>query len=183
MEQSPHVMMAGDGAEAFGQQDGIVMLPLEYFYTEKRWKQLQQALEKERQQKDSLKPIKINTLPFDSEKQKHGTAGCVTLDKMGNLAAGTSTGGITNKRFGRVGDSPIIGAGTYANNRSCAVSATGDGEYFIRTVVAHDIAALVEYQGVELKKAAHTVLEKVKELEPAKPLEPMVTIVETKSST
>ncbi len=152
MEQSPHVMMIGDGAEAFAKAHGVKLVPQEYFYTEKRWKQLQDALAKER---DSSKG-KMSTP--DSTEQKHGTVGCVALDKMGNLAAGTSTGGTTNKRFGRVGDSPIIGAGTYANNKTCAVSATGTGEYFIRSVVGHDISALMEYKGMSVKDAAETVV-------------------------
>ena len=164
MEQSPHVMMVGEGAESFAKQRGIEMVPQEYFYTEKRWKQLQQLLEKEKKQQDSLKQIKMNALPFDSEEKQLGTVGCVALDRIGNIAAGTSTGGIANKRFGRVGDSPILGAGTYANNQSCGVSATGDGEYFIRSVVVHDISALVEYQSMPIQKAAETVIGKVGKL-------------------
>jgi beta-aspartyl-peptidase (threonine type) len=100
---------------------------------------------------------------LDLEK-KFGTVGCVALDKYGNLAAGTSTGGMTNKKFGRIGDSPIIGAGTYANNKTCAVSCTGHGEYFIRNVVAYDVAALMEYKGYTLQQAAHeVVMKKLKE--------------------
>jgi beta-aspartyl-peptidase (threonine type) len=163
MEQSPHVMMAGEGAEAFALQHGIEMMPTEYFRTERRWKQLQQTLEKERQQSDSLKQIKMNAVPFEKEEEL-GTVGCVALDEFGNLAAGTSTGGMTNKRYGRIGDSPIIGAGTYANNNTCAVSATGDGEYFIRSVVAHDISALMEYSNLSVQAAAETVIAKVGKL-------------------
>ncbi len=96
--------------------------------------------------------------------KKHGTVGCVAMDENGNLAAGTSTGGITNKRYGRIGDSPIIGAGTYANNKTCAVSATGDGEYFIRAVVAHDISALMQYKNLSAKEAGEEVIKKVGEI-------------------
>jgi beta-aspartyl-peptidase (threonine type) len=164
MEKSPHVMMAGEGAEAFAKQQGIEMVPPEYFRTERRWNQLQQLLEKEKRQQDSLEQHKLNALPFDTKEEQLGTVGCVARDKMGNLAAGTSTGGMTNKRFGRIGDSPIIGAGTYANNSTCAVSATGDGEFFIRSVVAHDIAALLDYRSLPLQKAAETVIDKVGKL-------------------
>jgi len=154
MERSPHVMMVGDGAEAFAKAQGMELVGAEYFYTERRWKQLQAARAKEEQQKDSSK-LKKYPVPDTSV---HGTVGCAALDKMGNLASGTSTGGVTNKRYGRVGDSPIIGSGTYANNSTCAVSATGTGEYFIRSVVAHDISALMEYKGLSLKEAAETVV-------------------------
>ena len=164
MEKSPNVMMVSDGAEAFAKGQGVELVAPEYFYTEKRFKELQRIKEREKQQNDS--PKKTSTLDprevFDEE--KHGTVGAVALDLAGNLAAGTSTGGISNKRFGRVGDSPIIGAGTYANNRTCAVSATGDGEYFIRSVVAHDISALIEYRGLNVKEAAQIVIDKVGKL-------------------
>lgn len=143
MEKSPHVMMAGDGAEEFAKAQGVELVPEKYFYTERRW----QELEKEKKKTDH-----------------HGTVGAVALDAAGNLAAGTSTGGMVNKRFGRVGDSPIIGAGTYADNQSCAVSATGHGEYFIRVGVARDIAALVAYKSMSVSEAADAVLEKVKKL-------------------
>jgi beta-aspartyl-peptidase (threonine type) len=118
------------------------------FYTDERW----QELEKDK--------AKRSAAP-QSDKDRHGTVGAVALDKAGNLAAGTSTGGTTNKLFGRIGDSPIIGAGTYANNRSCAVSCTGDGEYFVRAVVAHDISAMMEYKGMTVDGAAQAALEKV----------------------
>ena len=128
---------------------GSTFVDPKYFYTDERW----QALQKEKKAKGS-----------SGEKDKHGTVGAVALDQAGNLAAGTSTGGMTNKRFGRIGDSPIIGAGTYANNQSCAVSCTGDGEYFIRGVVAYDVAALVGYQHLPIKDAAETVIAKVGKL-------------------
>ncbi|MCU4163116.1 isoaspartyl peptidase/L-asparaginase family protein [Carboxylicivirga caseinilyticus] len=137
MDKSPHVMMVGKGASKFAAENGIEMVDSSYFYTEKRWQSLQKALQKS---------------------GKNGTVGCVVMDKKGNLAAATSTGGMNNKRYGRVGDVPIIGAGTYANNKTCAVSATGHGEYFIRYTVAHDISALMEYKGMSLSEAAHTVV-------------------------
>lgn len=162
MEQSPHVMMVGEGAEAFAVQHGVQLVDQKYFYTEERWKSLQR--QKEAEQKQSAPPKEKGggggKRP-PSDEDKHGTVGAVALDRDGNLAAGTSTGGLSNKKFGRVGDSPIIGAGTYANNRTCGISATGDGEYFIRSVVAHDISALIEYRGLSVKEAAATVLEKV----------------------
>lgn len=147
MEASPHIMLAGEGAEHFGRQQGATMVPDEYFFTQRRWEALQRAREREQ------------------EAAGHGTVGAVALDKAGNLAAGTSTGGMTNKKFGRVGDSPIIGAGTYADNQTCAVSCTGHGEYFIRAAVAHDISALMAYQGLPLQEAAReVVMEKLVEL-------------------
>jgi L-asparaginase / beta-aspartyl-peptidase len=149
MGKSPHVLMAGDGAEAFGKEMGVPFVDQKYFYTDERWNALQKVKAKA-------------TPPID--KDKHGTVGAVALDQSGNLAAGTSTGGLTNKKFGRIGDSPIIGAGTYANNRTCAVSATGDGEYFIRSVVAHDISALMEYKAMTVGQAAQTVIDKVGKL-------------------
>jgi L-asparaginase / beta-aspartyl-peptidase len=144
MEKSPHVMIAGVGAEEFALEQGLTMVPNSYFQTEARRKQLERAQQEERA--GGAKP--------DSK----GTVGAVALDANGNLAAATSTGGMTNKRPGRIGDSPLIGAGTYANNASCAVSATGDGEFFIRTVVAHDICALVQYKRVSLEAAAREVI-------------------------
>jgi beta-aspartyl-peptidase (threonine type) len=144
MEKSPHVMIAGAGAEEFALEQGLTMVPNSYFQTEARVKQLERAQQEERA--SGAKP--------DSK----GTVGAVALDRNGNLAAATSTGGMTNKRPGRIGDSPLIGAGTYANNASCAVSATGDGEFFIRTVVAHDICALVQYKRVSLEAAAREVI-------------------------
>ena len=147
MEQSPHVMMSGKGAEQFAKQQGIDLVDPKYFYTERRWKALQKRKKKDKKAK----------LDPDA---KHGTVGVVALDRHGNLAAGTSTGGMTNKRYGRIGDSPIIGAGTYADNASCAVSATGHGEYFIRAAVAHDIAARVAYRGLSVKQASDEVVMK-----------------------
>ncbi|HEX2960932.1 MAG TPA: isoaspartyl peptidase/L-asparaginase, partial [Ignavibacteriales bacterium] len=158
MEKSPHVIMTGDGAEEFARSQGMQMMPESYFYYEKRYEQLLKVKEKERQ--DSIKGHKMGIHEKVVNDYKFGTVGCVALDRSGNLAAGTSTGGMTNKKFGRVGDSPIIGAGTYANNKTCAVSATGYGEYFIRNVVSYDISALMEYKEMSLKDAADFVINK-----------------------
>lgn len=156
MERSPHVMMVGEGAEAFAREQGLELVPPEYFRTEERWEQLQRALEKEKAS-GSTPATGVSPRPEDG---KFGTVGAVALDQAGNLAAGTSTGGMTNKRYGRVGDSPIIGAGTYANAH-CAVSGTGHGEFFIRHTVARDICARVEYLKVPLQEAADTVVRDV----------------------
>ncbi|MCU7501336.1 MAG: isoaspartyl peptidase/L-asparaginase [Ignavibacteria bacterium] len=158
MEKSPHVMMTGDGAEEFARSQGMTMMPESYFYYEKRYEQLQKIKEKERQ--DSIQGHKMGIHEKVVNDYKFGTVGCVALDRSGNLAAGTSTGGMTNKKYGRVGDSPIIGAGTYANNKTCAVSATGYGEYFIRNVVSYDISALMEYKEMSLQDAADFVINK-----------------------
>ena len=149
MTASPHVMLMGEGAEKFGRQHGIEFEDDAYFYTEYRWQQLQKA-------QASPDP----SASFLSESPDHwfSTVGAVALDSQGNLAAATSTGGMTNKQWGRVGDSPIIGAGTYADNRSCAVSATGHGEYFIRATVARNICSRVELQGQDLGQAANEVV-------------------------
>jgi beta-aspartyl-peptidase (threonine type) len=155
MEKSPHVMLSGEGAEKFATENGVRLVDQKYFFTQERWDALQKmkAAEKNRQARVII-----------TDQDRHGTVGAVALDQNGNLAAATSTGGTTNKRPGRVGDSPIIGGGTYANNATCAVSATGDGEYFIRATVAHDISAMMEYRGVKLSEAAQTVLDKVAKL-------------------
>lgn len=158
MEKSEHVMLSGDGAEKFAQQSGFQLVPNEYFQTEARRRQLEEA------KRPAKTPAKPAAAVAPAEGDKHGTVGCVALDREGNLAAGTSTGGMTNKRFGRIGDSPIIGAGTYAANASCAVSATGWGEYFIRVGVARDIAAQVEYRGTPLAEAAAASIAKVGKL-------------------
>lgn len=150
MEKSPHVMMVGRGAELFATQQGLAIVDPSYFWTERRWKALQEELLKEKKVSD-YRP---------TGEMKFGTVGAVALDRHGNLAAATSTGGMTNKRFGRVGDSPIIGAGTFADNKTCAVSATGHGEFFIRYSVAYDIAALMEYRGLSVRAAADEVIHK-----------------------
>lgn len=164
MEKSKHVMMVGDGAEAFAKEQGMELVPQSYFYTEARWQALQREKAAEEEKSRAPKDKKQERGHADPVDHEYGTVGAVALDRDGNLAAGTSTGGISNKKFGRVGDSPIIGAGTYANNRTCGISATGDGEYFIRSVVAHDISALMEYRGLPLKAAADAVIEKVDKL-------------------
>lgn len=168
MERSQHVMMIGDGAERFAKEQKIELVDEKYFWTQHRWDALQNILkeEKEKNEKvekgksESVKPSAASSaVPSAQEpRNRFGTVGAVALDKNGNLAAGTSTGGMTNKKYGRVGDAPIIGAGTYANNDSCAVSATGWGEYFIRLGVARDIASLMEYRALPVQMAADTVI-------------------------
>ncbi|HOD65462.1 MAG TPA: isoaspartyl peptidase/L-asparaginase [candidate division Zixibacteria bacterium] len=153
LEYSPHVLLAGEGAEKFAQEHGVRLVEPEYFYTEQRWQQLQQALAKERQEGGDQ-----TRLDHSDDRDKTGTVGAVALDRAGNLAAATSTGGMTNKRFGRIGDSPIIGAGIWADNATCAVSATGVGEYIMRAVAAYDIAALMAYRGLSLAEAADEVV-------------------------
>jgi len=146
MTQSPHVMMVGKGAETFAAQVGLEIVDPSYFFTESRMKNLERAKEREKAK----------------EKQdaatRHGTVGAVALDSKGNIAAGTSTGGMTNKRYNRIGDAPIIGAGTYASNETCGISATGHGEYFIRLSVAYAIHAQMKYAGKSIEDAAHDVI-------------------------
>jgi len=157
MNESVHVMMAQEGAETFAKQHGFEMVPNEYFYTERRRRAAERAREDSGPTGDANLPDSFDPddLPDD---HKFGTVGAVALDQNGNLAAGTSTGGTTNKRFGRVGDSPIIGAGTYADNRTCGVSATGHGEYFIRAAVAHEISARMRHGGLSVQEAARQVV-------------------------
>ena len=150
MTDSVHVMLSGAGAEAFGREHGIRFEDDAYFYTDYRWQQLQKA--KASADRDA-------TFLSETADTWFSTVGAVALDASGNLAAATSTGGMTNKRWGRVGDSPIVGAGTYADNRSCAVSGTGHGEYFIRATIARDICARVQYTGVSLAEAAKQVVQ------------------------
>lgn len=154
MLHSPHVMMVGAGAEAFAQEQGLEQVPNEYFHTERRRQALERVQQREREQETSGQLLELS----EADEYKFGTVGAVALDQQGNLAAGTSTGGMTNKRWGRIGDSPIIGAGTYADNETCAVSATGHGEFFIRGVVAYDIAAMMRYTGLGLTEAANAVI-------------------------
>ncbi|MFN4198062.1 MAG: isoaspartyl peptidase/L-asparaginase family protein [Flavobacterium sp.] len=155
MELSEHVMMTGQGAERFATEIGVELVEPSYFYTDSRWRGLQKAIEREKVEMDHTA-----MLPLSYKEEKFGTVGCVALDKKGNIAAGTSTGGMTNKRFGRIGDAPIIGAGTYADNLVCGVSATGWGEFFIRNVVAYDIAAQMQYKGSSLAEAARETIHK-----------------------
>tara|TARA_R110002012_G_scaffold42572_6_gene115857 strand:- start:27174 stop:28238 length:1065 start_codon:yes stop_codon:yes gene_type:complete len=156
MQKSEHVMLYGAGAEAFAQSLNYKMMDTFYFYTHNRYESLQRVLEREKAQNENKVSFEDSYL----KNSKFGTVGCAALDKHGNLAAGTSTGGMTNKRWNRIGDAPIIGAGTYANNATCAVSSTGWGEYFIRSVVAYDISALMEYKGMSLQDAAREVIQK-----------------------
>jgi beta-aspartyl-peptidase (threonine type) len=164
MERSPHVMLAGEGAEVFAKQQGVEFVPQSYFYTERRWNEYLQQKAKETEENGKPKNAHGAQTEFETIGDRHGTVGAAALDRNGNLAAGTSTGGMSNKKFGRIGDSPIIGAGTYANNLTCAISATGDGEYFIRSVVGHDISALMQYAGKSIKEAAQMVIDKVGKL-------------------
>lgn len=156
MDNSPHVMMAGNGAEKFAEEQGLQLVDPNYFHTDNRFNSLKRAKEREAIELDH--DDKSAFYDPTIKDYKFGAVGCAALDKNGNLAAGTSTGGMTNKRWGRLGDAPIIGAGTYANNATCAVSSTGWGEFFIRAMVAHDISALMEYKGMSLKEAAYEVI-------------------------
>jgi L-asparaginase / beta-aspartyl-peptidase len=186
MDKSEHVMLSGAGAERFAETQGMKKVPASYFFTERRWKEFLQVqaedaaatspavrapqetpatpgTQQKRPKKASSRLEAIPALDIPAiivPEKKFGTVGAVALDKAGNLAAATSTGGMTNKKYGRVGDCPIIGAGTYANNATCAVSATGHGEYFIRSVVAHDIASMMEYGKMTVRDAAETVVMK-----------------------
>lgn len=165
MEKSPHVMLIGAGAEQFAQEQGLEIVEPSYFFTDQRHEQLLRIQETEQQELDHSGDTQSpdstqGYLDRHFPDRKFGTVGAVALDQAGNLAAATSTGGMTNKRYGRVGDVPIIGAGTYADNATAAVSATGHGEYFIRSVVAYDISALMKYKGLSLAEAADEVVEK-----------------------
>ncbi len=151
MEKTPHVLLVGEGAEEFAKSQGIELVSPYYFYTEREWNRFQRAKEAAGKKKSSA---------VRRADEEHGTVGAVVLDQAGNLAAGTSTGGTVMKMPGRVGDSPIIGAGTYANNLSCAVSGTGTGEFYMRNVVASDICARVRYLKEPLEKAADDVVMK-----------------------
>ena len=176
MEKSNHVMLVGKGAEQFAQSQGLEIVDPSYFYTEERWKALERAKKDDSLKNEPGKPAKKTSLiddrlngdrraevaikQPDNKDYKYGTVGAVALDRYGNLAAATSTGGITNKRFGRVGDAPIIGAGTYANNATCGISCTGWGEFFIRLVVAKTVSDLMEYKNYSLQQATDEVIMK-----------------------
>lgn len=162
MEKSEHVMMVGAGAEQFAKEAGLEIVDPKYFWTQERWDGLQKAIKE-----DSTKAVldhgnkKSELLGIKNHDYKFGTVGCVALDKAGNLAAGTSTGGMTNKKYGRVGDAPIIGAGTYCNNETAGISCTGWGEFYIRNVVAKTISDLMEYKGLSVAEASKIALDKV----------------------
>ncbi|GJL75864.1 isoaspartyl peptidase/L-asparaginase family protein [Nitrosomonas sp.] len=162
MTKSPHVMLIGQGAEAFAAEQGLAVVDSSYFYTRHRWNQLQKAIVKEQIALDhDIEPDSLDPGSLSDNDEKYGTVGAVALDRYGNLAAGTSTGGLTNKRFGRVGDTPVIGAGTYADNQSVAVSATGTGEMFIRTAAAFNTAAQVRLQNKPIAEAADNTLKEI----------------------
>jgi L-asparaginase / beta-aspartyl-peptidase len=150
MYNSNHVLLSGKGASEFAKKQGLEIVPSEYFYTKSRHQSLERLLKKERER---------------TSKDNMGTVGCAVLDTHGNLSAGTSTGGMTNKKYGRIGDAPIIGAGTYANNKTCAISCTGHGEYYIRLGFARDISALMEYKNLTVSEACQKEIEKLSELE------------------
>ena len=158
MTDSEHVMLSGEGASLFAKEQGLEIVAPSYFYTEQRFKALQKV---KNSQKIKSKGANKQAAFYDAtiKDSKFGTVGCVALDRNGNIAAGTSTGGMTNKRWGRIGDAPIIGSGTYANNLTCGVSSTGWGEYFIRSQVAYDISAQMEYQQKTLKEATKDVIQ------------------------
>ncbi len=147
MEKSEHVFMAGLGAQEFAKKINAEFMPDDYFFVQQRYDQLQEAKKEDKM-----------ILDHTDKEKKFGTVGAVAIDQHGNLAAGTSTGGMTNKKHGRVGDTPVIGSGTYANNKTCAISCTGHGEFFLRAVVAYDISCLMEYKGLSLKKACDIVV-------------------------
>lgn len=166
MDKSPHVLLAGPGADEFSVYAGLEQVPPSFFFTERRWQSLVKQLKKENlpipPRPDGAPPPPVKPVADIEPAGAHefGTVGMVALDKQGDIAAGTSTGGTQAKRWGRVGDSPLIGAGTYASNQSCAVSATGTGEYFIRLTVARTVCALVQYKGMKLQAAADEVIHK-----------------------
>lgn len=162
MEKSPHVMMIGSGAEQFAKELNIELVEEKYFWTQNRWDSLQRIIKQEKEKAEAAKEgKKVSGLDLRMDPEnKFGTVGAVALDKNGNLAAGTSTGGMTYKKYGRVGDVPIIGAGTYANNETCAVSATGWGEFFIRLGVAKEISSMMEYRALPIQQAADIVIHK-----------------------
>ncbi|MEY4585830.1 MAG: hypothetical protein RIT05_248 [Bacteroidota bacterium] len=166
MEKSEHVMLSGIGAEQFAKEKGIELVDPSYFHTPQRWRSLERARQRDSLErlKKSIEPVAIEEA-LERRKEKYGTVGAVALDKHGNLAAATSTGGMTNKKWGRIGDAPLIGAGTYANNASAAISCTGWGEFFIRLVMAKSICDQLEYGGKSLQEAANLmVLKKLPEL-------------------
>ena len=164
LENSPHVMLVGAGAEQFAESQNFEFVANDYFKTERRQRQLEKVLQQpadvvlSKVSADERSIVQDGIDEFSFDEKKLGTVGAVAIDQWGDIVAGTSTGGMTNKRFGRVGDAPIIGAGTYADNSACGISATGHGEFFIRAAVAHDICARVAYKGISLQQAADEVV-------------------------
>jgi len=156
MLHSGHVFLSGSGAAEFALKQGIEQMPDEYFFNKSRYDQWIEIRDSDFYQLDHKEDNLKGPLP--NTDHKFGTVGAVACDEHGNIAAGTSTGGMTNKRFGRIGDSPVIGAGTYANNKTCGISCTGHGEYFLRAVVAHDVSCLMEYKGMSLQEACNVVI-------------------------
>ena len=161
MEKSEFILLQSEGAEEFAKEHGIAWVDTSYFFTQHRWEQLQEALKEDSiaLDHDGAKQKPIAGLSNSWDDSKYGTVGCVALDQYGNLCAGTSTGGLTNKKHGRIGDTPLIGMGTYANNLSCAVSCTGRGEDFIRATVAYDISARMTYLNEDLHHATEYVIQ------------------------
>ena len=163
MEKSEFVFLTGKGAEKFAKINNIEIVDTSYFFYQPRWDEYIKVRDSKATKLDH--DNSSGTLePFNSSIDKYGTVGCVVLDGYGNLAAGTSTGGIVNKEYNRIGDSPIIGAGTYANNKTCAVSCTGHGEDFIKLVAAYDVSALIEYKKLKLKTATERVIKKITDI-------------------
>ncbi len=160
LEKSEHVLLASDGAEQFAKLHNIELVDAKYFSTKRRWFQLQVVKENEKETKTTR-----TILDHDGDNSKHGTVGAVALDKDGNLAAATSSGGMTNKRFNRIGDTPMIGAGTYADNATCAVSTTGHGEYFMRLVTAKDISDMMSYKNLNINDASIEAIKKLSALD------------------
>lgn len=163
MEHTEHVLLAWPGADELAREHGLPVQPAEYFFTQHRYNQLQDALREGRVRLDHSEATEPGAAASgvaypEDPKKKMGTVGAVARDVHGNLAAATSTGGMTNKRYSRIGDSPIIGSGTFADNSTCAISCTGHGEFFLRAVVAHDIACLMEYRGLSLAEACRVVV-------------------------
>jgi len=159
MEKSEFILLQSEGAEEFAKEHGVEWVDTSYFYTQHRWEQLQEAIDDDKTELDHSEKKKAS-VDGKPREEKFGTVGCVALDMHGNIAAGTSTGGLTNKRYGRIGDSPLIGSGTYADNTTCAVSCTGKGEDFIRLNVAHDIASMMRYGHFDLQSACDSVVMK-----------------------
>ncbi len=167
MEKSEHVMMIGRGAELFAMSHGCDTVPPSYFFTQERWDQLQRTIKAEEDGRAAFSDEEIlnsKIAGISNKDSKFGTVGAVALDVKGNLAAGTSTGGMTNKRYGRVGDVPIIGAGTYCNNRTAGISCTGWGEYYIREVAAHRVSSLIELKGLSVEEATKQVINEIEKM-------------------